>query len=513
MCDITIKFRVRHITFAAALACALAGCMVGPAYHPPKALTEEPPDSYKESPTQFKDADGWKVAQPQDAMLRGKWWEIFQDAELNSLEDQLDINNQNIKEYFENFMEARALIGQARSQLYPTITVTPAYTWSRSPAFAGSSNSPVGGTGNSGGVNNIATIPFDATWEPDLWGKVRNAINEAAYNSQLSAADLENERLTEQTSLAIYFFEIRGQDALQKLYNDTIAFDRKLLDLTRAQFETGVGDQISVIEAENTLQNAEAVATNIGVARAQYEHAIAVLVGKSPSQFSIPVKPSAIAPPPVPIGVPSKLLERRPDIAAAERLMASANAQIGIAYAAYYPDLTLSAGAGFESSSLRTLFDWSNRFWSIGPSVSYTIFDAGLRRATVDQYVATYNADLAAYRQTVLTAFQQVEDNLAGVRILSQEINQQNQAVQSAGTFVHLELGRYQTGIDPYVDVVTAQTTLTNNQQTLLTLKVQELTSAVQLIAALGGGWDRLQLPTTRQVSQWPTTQERAIQQ
>lgn len=504
----TIKIPISKISLAAAATCVLTACMVGPKYRTPTPLAQSPPDSYKESPTQFKESGGWKVAQPQDAMLRGNWWEIFKDPQLNALEDQLDINNQNIKEYFQNFMEARALIGEAYSQLYPTVTVGPSYTWSRAP----SGSSSVSGQGGTGNTTNLAAIPFDASWEIDLWGKIRNAINSAAYNSQMSEADLENERITEQAGLAAYFFEIRGQDSLQKLYNDTIAFDRQQVDYTRAQFETGLGDQISVVEAQSTLESAEAAATNLGIARAQYEHAIAVLIGKNPSQFSIPVKPSIIAPPSIPIGVPSQLLERRPDIAAAERTMAAANAQIGIAYSAYFPDLTLSAAAGFESPNIGSLFNWPNRFWSIGPTVSYTIFDAGLRQATVNQYVATYNADLASYRQTVLTAFQQVEDNLAGVRILSKEVSQQTQAMQSAMTYVHLELGRYQTGIDPYVDVVIAQTTLLNDQQTLLILQVQELTSAVQLIAALGGGWESSQLPTTRQVEQWPTTQETAIQ-
>jgi NodT family efflux transporter outer membrane factor (OMF) lipoprotein len=300
---------------------------------------------------------------------------------------------------------------------------------------------------------------------------------------------------------------------LQKIYDDTIAADKKSLDYTRAQYETGVGDQISVVEAQTTLQTAIAAAANVGVLRAQYEHAIAVLIGKNPTAFSIPVKTVMTTPPPIPIGVPSQLLQRRPDVAGAERLMAAENAQIGIAYAAYYPDLTLSASAGFESSSLRSLLDWPNRFWSIGPSATYTIFDGGLRRATANQYIAEYNAAVAAYRQAVLTAFQQVEDNLAGVRILSQQVLQENQAVEAAQKYLSLEMDRYTTGIDPYVDVVIAQNTLLSNQQTQLTAQIQAITSAVQLIAALGGGWDVTQVPTTQQVSSWPTAQEKAIQQ
>ena len=474
----------------------LTGCMVGPKYHVPPATATAPPPAYKESPTQFQDTDGWKVAQPQDAMLHGKWWEIYNDPELNTLEDKLNIDNQNIKEFFENFMEARALIAEARSQLYPTVGTSPAYSRSRS-----SSNLGTSGTANPGHETSLGSLPASVSWEPDLWGKVRNTIHEQQYNAQLSAADLENEKLTEQASLAEFFFEIRGQDALQKLLNDTVVADQKALDLARARFETGVDDRISVVEAEATLQTVQSQAINLGVARAQFEHAIAVLVGTNPSQFSIPIKPLLTNSPPVPIGMPSGLLERRPDIAGAERKMASDNAQIGIAYAAYYPTLSLGASGGFESSSFKHLFDWPSRFWSIGPTVSETIYDGGLRRATVNQFISTYNADVASYRQTVLTAFQQVEDNLASVRILSQQILKQEQAVKFSDEALTLETARYQTGVDPYLDVVTAQTTLLTNQQTLATLHVQEMTASVQLIEALGGGWDRSQLPSPAEVS------------
>ena len=483
------------------------GCRVGPKYQVPAATATAPPASYKESPTQFADSDGWKVAQPQDAMLRGKWWEIYNDPELNALEDQLNINNQNIKQFFENFMEARTLIAQARSQLYPTVSVGPSYTRSRS-----SSNLRNTASANTGSESSIGSLPLDVSWEPDLWGKVRNTIRAEQYSAQLSAADLENEKLTEQASLAATFFEIRGQDALQKVLNDTVEADKKALDLTRSLYETGIDDRISVVEAQNTLQNAQSTATNIGIARAQYEHAIAVLIGANPSNFSIPVKPITATPPPIPVGLPTQLLERRPDIAASERSMAAANAQIGVAYAAFYPNLTLSAAGGFESSTFKHLFDWPSRFWSIGPTVSETVFDAGLRRATVNQYIATYNADVANYRQTVLTAFQQVEDSLAAVRILSQQIQQQQLAEKSAQEFVDLEMERYQTGIDPYVNVVTAQTTLLTDQQTLATLHVEEMTASVQLIAALGGGWDTSQLPTPAVVSKKLTKSETTIQ-
>jgi NodT family efflux transporter outer membrane factor (OMF) lipoprotein len=492
---------------------AMAGCVVGPKYHPPSP--QAPAPEYKESPTQFKETEGWTVAQPADAKLRGKWWEIFNDPELNALEDQLDINNQSIKQYFENFMAARAVVRETRSQYFPTLSVAPSVTHSRASANVGTTtgNASGGGTASPQLQSTLYSLPLEASWEPDLWGKVRNTVRQAQYAAQVSAADLENERLTEQASLAQYFFEIRGQDELQKIYDDTVAADQKAYDLTRALYEAGIDDQISVVEAETTLQSAQAGATNVGIARAQYEHAIAVLIGKAASSFSIPVKPMTVAPPPIPVGMPSELLERRPDVAAAERTMAQANATIGIAYAAYYPNLSLTAAGGFESSAFSHWLSWPSRFWSVGASIPETIFDAGLRRAAVQQYVATYNADLASYRQTVLAAFQQVEDSLAEVRILSRQIQQEQQAVDSAQTYLKLEQARYETGVDPYVDVLIAQTTVLADRQILNNLQVQQMTAAVALVEALGGGWDRSQLPNAQQVTQKPPKSETTIEQ
>src|ERR1700686_4624053 len=423
----------------------IAGCMVGPRYHRPEATPQPPPPSYKESPTQVQDSGAWKGAEPQDAMLRGKWWEIFNDPELNSLEERLTINNQNIKQFFENLMAARALAAQARSQLYPTIGINPSISRSQSSGNLGSST-PTTGTGGTGGTvtttagrqSSLFSRPADVSWAPDLWGRIRSQIHAAQYNAQVSAADLENERLIEQASVATFLFELRGQDALRKIFDETIEADKKSVELTRARFETGIDNEISLVQAENALQSAEAAGANLGVARAQFEHAIAMLTGKPASSFSLPVKPLDHSPPSIPIGVPSQLLERRPDIAASERSMAAANAQIGVAVAAYYPNVTLSASGGFESSSLTNLLSYSSRFWSVGRSLSETIFDAGLRRATVLQFEATYNANVAGYRQTVLTAFQQVEDFLAAVRILSKQIELQQEAVKSAERFLEL---------------------------------------------------------------------------
>jgi NodT family efflux transporter outer membrane factor (OMF) lipoprotein len=498
---------------ATALLLILSGCVVGPKYHPP--APQAPAAAYKESPANFKESEGWTVAQPADAKLRGKWWEIFNDPELNALEDQLDINNQNIKQAFENFMEARAVVREARAQYSPTLTVAPSFNRSRTSENLNTAPVTTTGTGTAAKQlqSTIYTLPLEASWEPDLWGKVRNTVRQAQYAAQVSAADLENVRLTAQASLAMYFFEIRGQDRLQEIFNDTVAADQKSYDLTRSRYETGIDDQISVVEAETTLRSAQAGATNVGIARAQFEHAIAVLTGKAASDFSIPVKPMTTAPPPIPVGVPSELLERRPDVAAGERLMGEANASVGIAYAAYYPTLTLTAEGGFESSSFHRWLTWPSRFWSVGASLPETIFDAGLRRAAVQQFVATYNADLAAYRQTVLSAFQQVEDGLAEVRILSKEIQQEQQAVESAQTFFKLEQARYETGVDPYLDVLIAQTTVLADQQTLNGLQVQQMTFAVALVEALGGGWDRSQLPSAQQVTQKPPKSETTIEQ
>jgi NodT family efflux transporter outer membrane factor (OMF) lipoprotein len=509
---------------AMSLAALLTACTVGPKYHPPS--TPPPAPEYKESPTQFKDNGTWTVAKPADAKLHGKWWEIFNDSELNALEDQLNINNENIKQYFENFMEARAVVREARSQYYPTVSAAPSVSHSRtSQNLVGISGANGGGTGSatgtgttSGGTtpalqNTLYELPLEASWAPDLWGKVRNTVRQAQYSAQVSAADLENERLTEQAALAEYFFEIRGQDELQKIFDDTVAADQKEYDLTKALYDSGITTEIAVVQAETTLQSAQAGATNVGIARAQYEHAIAMLIGKTATGFSIPVKPMIYAPPPIPIGVPSDLLQRRPDVAGAERTMAAANATIGIAHAAYYPTLSLTGAAGFESSKIGDWLSWPSRFWSVGASLTETLFDAGLRRATVQQYVAAYNSDLAAYRQTVLTAFQQVEDSLAEVRILSKEIDQQQQAVKSAQRNLQLEEARYQTGIDPYVDVLIAQNTVLSDMQTLNAIQIEEMTSAVALVQALGGGWDVSQLPNPSQVAKKPASDETKIEQ
>jgi NodT family efflux transporter outer membrane factor (OMF) lipoprotein len=322
------------------------------------------------------------------------------------------------------------------------------------------------------------------------------------YAAQVSAADLQLEKLTEQASLAQYYFEIRGQDVLQQILDQTVAADQKALDAVQGSYDAGVGDYISVVEARATLASAQSSQTNVGLLRAQYEHAIAMLLGKVPSDFSIPVRPMTYTPPAIPTGVPSQLLERRPDVAAAERTLAEANSTIGIGYGAFFPQINLSASGGTEASNIARIADWPSRFWSIGVSASQVIFDAGLYRAQLHQYEAIYNADVASYRQTTLTAFQQVEDALSATRIYSQQILRQQEAVKSAQEFVNLETQRYQIGVDPYVNVVTAQTTFLGDQQTLNALQVSQMIAAVQLVQALGGGWDRSQLPTLKQTGE-----------
>jgi NodT family efflux transporter outer membrane factor (OMF) lipoprotein len=504
---IMTSFHPRAAMWLAVTSC-LAGCMVGPKYHTPSVDT---PTAYKElTPADFKNTDGWKVAQPKDDALRGDWWEIFNDPQLNALEQKVNVSNQNIAAAAASFFAARALVKQARSQLFPTVTTNPAITVQRqsstlsSGGAGGSSGSgPGSGSGSassSQGTFTDYTFPFDATWQPDLFGRIRNTIRAAAYGAQASAADLENTRLTVQADLAEDYFQLRGQDALIQLLNSTVVAYQQSLDLTRTLYETGIDSDEDVAQAETQLESTQAQAAALGVQRAQFEHAIAMLTGQPASTFSIPVEPLKSSPPAIPFGVPSQLLERRPDIAAAERSVAQANAQIGVARAAYFPTVTLSAAAGLESTSIATWFTWPSRFFSVGPAAAETIFDAGLRRATVEQYRAQYDETVANYREAVLTAFQQVEDNLASLRILSVEIQYQDTAVKSAERDLTLATDRYQLGIDPYLNVITAQTSLLSNREAAVTLRIQQMTASGGLIEALGGGWDASQLPSPVQL-------------
>jgi NodT family efflux transporter outer membrane factor (OMF) lipoprotein len=471
----------------------LAGCSFAPKYQPPAVQT---PATFKELTAQSPDVTNiWKVAQPSDAVIRGKWWEMFNNVELNLLEEQVAVSNQNVAAAFANFLSARAIVKEAKAQLYPTLTANPDATRTRQPLAA---NRAV--FASSGSTFNSFSLPLDASWELDLWGRIGNTVKANAFEAQATTADLENTRLAAQAELASDFFQLRAQDALRQLYDETVKAYRESLDLTKIRFETGIASDEDVAQAETQLSTAEAQATNLGISRAQLEHAIAMLIGQPPAALSIPIEPLNASPPATPFGVPSQLLERRPDIAAAERRVAEANARVGVAKAAYFPTVTLSASAGFQSASISSLLNWSSRFWSLGSGLAQTIFDAGQRKATVEQFRADYDNMVAKYRQTVLAAFQQVEDNLAALRILAHQVEQQQTAVESSQRFLTLATDRYKLGIDSYLNVITAQTTYLVNRQSLVNLKMQQMTSSVQLIESVGGGWQVSQMPPERQL-------------
>jgi len=489
----------RHLALLASIVCCLlqSACVVGPRYVRPSV---QAPAAYKEIPQGSVQAESeWKIARPNDAAIRGKWWEAFHDPQLNELEEKAGSANQNIAAAAANFLAARALVKQAWSQYFPTVSTNPNIMNARpSPAQFG------GLTGSSSGLT-IKTytdysLPFDASWEPDFWGRVRSSVRANIYAAQASAADLENVRLSEQAELAVDYFELRAQDSLRQILDSTVAAYQETLDLTQIQYRAGLSNDEAVAQAEAQLRAAQAQDTDLGVLRAQYEHAIAVLIGQPASTFSLTAQALEAKPPATPAGVPSELLERRPDIAAAERGVAQANAQIGVAKAAYFPNVLLSGTAGFGNSSISSWFTWPSRFWSVGPSLAETIFDAGLRRATVQQYQANYDQTVANYRQTVLTSFQQVEDNLASLRILSQVINQQDGAVEAATRSLQEATARYKAGLDPYLNVIVAQTTLLNDQQAAVNFRMQEMVASVQLIKVLGGGWNDTQIPSSKEI-------------
>jgi len=472
--------------------------VVGPKYTRPSVPN---PPAYKELPPEASQAENqWKIARPQDAAIRGKWWEAFHDPQLNELEEKANSSNQTIAAAAANFLAARALVRQARSQYFPTVTTNPSIMNSR--PSAGQFGGLQAGSSSGLTVKSFTdySLPFDASWEPDFWGRVRSSVRANVYAAQASAADLENVRLSEQAELAVDYYELRAQDLLKQLLDSTVVAYQDTLDLTESQYRAGLSSDEAVAQAEAQLREAQAQDTDLGVLRAQYEHAIAVLIGQPASTFALPAQALEAKPPITPIGIPSDLLERRPDIAAAERAVAQANAQIGMVKAAYFPNLLLSASGGFGNSTISSWFTWPSRFWSAGPSLAETIFDAGLRRATVQQYQANYDQTVANYRQTVLTAFQQVEDNLASLRILSQAIGQQDAAVEAATRSLHEATVRYKAGVDPYLNVIVAQTILLNDQQIAVNFRMQEMVASVQLIKSLGGGWDATQIPSSKEI-------------
>jgi NodT family efflux transporter outer membrane factor (OMF) lipoprotein len=456
----------------------VAGCDFAPRYARPEAAI---PGAFKEQP---RADEGWKAAEPRDRQVRGKWWKLFGDPELDELEDQAGLSNQNIAAALAHFQAARAVVKQSQSEYYPTVGATPSVTESRqvSAAAPGARATPYTITQFS--------LTFDASWEVDFWGRIRNSVKASSYEAQATLADLENVRLAVQAEMAADYFQIRVLDAQRELLDSTVSDLQESLNLVQIQADTGMASGQDVEQATTLLQVTSAQATDLGIQRAVLEHAAATLIGKPASSFSLAARPVAAPAVAVPFGLPSELLERRPDIAAAERRVAEANAQIGVARAAYFPTTVLSGGVGFQGSVLSGVVAGPNLLWSVGASLAATLFDGGRRRAVTEQARANYLGTVANYRQTVLGAFQDVEDNLSTLRILSVELGQQADAVESSRRLLAIALSRYQSGLDIYLDVITAQTGLLVNQRTALNLRMQQMLSSVLLVKALGGGWE-----------------------
>ena len=491
---IMIDGRTRRAPFlllGMVLGLAVSGCRVGPQYVRPAAPSA--PEFKEPRPDNFKSEDGWKSAQPSDAQLRGDWWTLFDDSQLNTLEAQIDPANQTLKEADANFRAARAAVRFNRASEAPTIGVAPAVG-----AVRDSNHQPylnISGTNN--GEGNFI-LPFDLDYEIDLWGRVRRTVAQSREEAQGSAADLETSRLSLHAELAFDYFDLRSADAQSKLLDDTVKAFQSALQLTEDRYNGGASPLSDVTQARTQLQAAQVQETDVAIQRAMYEHAIAVLIGKPPAVFTLKLDPINIDPPAIPAipgMLPSQLLERRPDIASAERSMAAANEQIGIAQAAYYPTLSLSAVAGFAGTSAVNWLSWPSRFFAVGPSLSQTLFDHGRRRATSDIALAQYDGTVAAYRQTTLTAFQQVEDNLNALHNLEIEARQQHDATDSAQQSLDLFNTRYEGGVDTYLQVITWQTALLQNQRNDIDIMQRRFEASVLLVKALGGGWDTSKLP------------------
>jgi NodT family efflux transporter outer membrane factor (OMF) lipoprotein len=487
---------------------ALGGCNLAPHYQKPQVETSA---NFKEAvPDSSGAVQNWRIAEPNDSTLRGNWWELYQDKQLNDLEGRVMVSNQTVAAAEANYRVAQALFSAAQSSLLPTVSVDPSVIRSRSSASTSSSGggsgaastNPNPGAGSGTGPRTTYTLPFEASYEVDLWGTVRNSVAQSKYEAQASAANVETALLSTRSALAQAYFALRATDEQRRILDTTLADYEASLHLVRTLYNNGLASEEDMAEADTQLASAEAQATDLGIARAQYEHAIAVLIGMPPSLFSIGVRPFNPVLPVIPVSLPSDLLERRPDIAAAEREVAAANAGIGLARAAYFPNITLGASAGYAATSLSKLLDWPNRIWSVGPTVTQALFDGGLRNAENAQARATYDADVANYRQAVLVAFQSVEDNLTSLRILSKEVTQQHKAAVAAQRTVQLSVVRYQDGLDSYVNVITAQNTFLTNRLAELEVQLRQVTASVALVNNLGGGWD---------TSQWSETERMAL--
>lgn len=475
-------------TLALGVACALTACSTWPRYSVPEAAV---PARYAAPAGPAEAAPGWAVATPGDTQARGDWWTLFNDPELNRLEDQLAVSNQTVKRAVAQLQQARSMIDYQHAGLLPTITAGAAQSRARL-------SQNVEGHSLAGRTVPDYSLGLNASWEPDLFGRVRDAEVNARDNAQASEADLEAVRLSMSTDLARDYFALRALDIQKKLLDDSVSAYAAALAILRQQLADGAIDASATAQAETQLEETRSQATDIAVQRAQMVHAIATLIGVPASSFSLAPKVESIPVPQIPAGVPSQLLERRPDIAAAERRVAAANAQIGEAKAAFYPDLTLSASAGLESTFFAPWLTAPSLFWSIGPQLVGTLFDGGKRDAALNGATAQYDGSVADYRQTVLVAFQQVEDNLSALDTLASEAQSQQRATAAAERSLRLTQNRYQAGAVSYLDVVTVQTIALTNQRTEARIQARRVDASVQLLKALGGGWDRTLLSSSR---------------
>jgi len=495
----------------------LGGCNFAPHYEAPKTVATT---TFKEAVPGNAPAQGWKPAEPRDAEIRNAWWEVYQDSELNDLESRVAISNQTVAAAEANYRAARALVQKAEAGYFPTLTLDPSVVRSRASAAevisGGGANAPASGTTTTIGTTSTAvagasttprtiySLPLEVSYQVDLWGIVRNTVAQSRYSAQASAAQVATALLSTQSQLAQDYFQLRVTDEQRLLLDTTLADYQASLRLVKSLFKGGLASEEDLAQANTQLESAKAQATDLGIARAQYEHAIAVLIGVPPSKFSVPYRHFNQALPAVPVGVPSDLLERRADIAAAERQVAAANAAIGIARAAYFPALTLSGAGGFEATTISQLFDWPNRFWSFGPELAQVVFDGGALRAATAQARALDDQAVANYRQTVLTAIQSVEDNLASLRILAQELTEEHSAAVAAQHFVALSVTRYRNGIDSYVNVIAAQNAFLTAREAELQVQIRQLTASVNLINNLGGGWATSDWSQTERMAQNP---------
>jgi NodT family efflux transporter outer membrane factor (OMF) lipoprotein len=481
----------RAVIGLVAISLLLSGCTVGPNYHRPAAATAP---AFKESavvPPPDLPAGGWKQVSPNDSAIRANWWEVYQDPQLDKLEQQVAVSNQTLKASYEQYMQARAAIQFYRSQYFPTVQVDPSAARERL-----SQNRPLYNPSTKANYTDLV-LQGQVSWEPDLWGSIRRQVESQRATTQATAADLANVDLSLRSELATDYFELRGLDTQERLLDNTVQQYEAYLALTKARFAGGVATDSDVALAQTQLDQTRAQAIDVGVARAQFEHAIATLIGTPASSFSLSFAPLDLLLPQVPVGVPSQLLERRPDVAAAERLANAANAQIGIAIAAYYPTINIAGAGGFESQTAGTLIQGPSSLWSLGGSAVELLFDAGRRHALTEEARASYEVNVANYRQTVLQAFQEVEDNLSGLRILNSESVAQRQAVADATRSLSISTNRYKGGVTTYLEVITAQTIQLTNERTAADINTREFAASVQLIKALGGGWDTTKLPTT----------------